>query len=358
MNDRNKIISVGGLNCLFHNITSVSNLFCAWNEFKKGKSKREDIIKFEFNLEDNIFKLHEELLSKKYKHGEYTGFFVKDPKLRHIHKASVRDRILHQAIFRILYPIFDKHFIFDSYSSRIEKGTHRAMKRFKYFINKVSKNNAKTCWVLKCDVRKFFDSINHEILFNLIKKEIFCSETICLIKTIIDSFNVPNTIYVIADIKKGIPLGNVISQLFSNIYLNELDQFIKHELKIKYYIRYCDDFIILNLDKGKLEQLITKIKEFLNNKLNLELHPQKIEIRKLKQGIDFLGYVVLSHYIVLRTKTKRRMFRKIKENKEKLDKEVISKETFDQSLQSYLAILGHCKGYKLKLKLSEWTKKH
>ena len=355
MNNGNKIISVrGGLNCLFHDITSVSNLFCAWNEFKKGKRKRKDIQEFEFNLEDNIFKLHEELISKQYKHGEYTGFFVSDPKLRHIHKANVKDRILHQAIFRILYPIFDKHFIFDSYSSRTEKGTHKGVKRTFVFARKESENWKKRTFVLKCDIKKFFNSINHKILLDLVKKEISCPDTLWLVEIIINSFSTTNTIYVTAEMKKGIPLGNVISQLFANIYLNELDQFIKHKLKEKYYIRYCDDFIILNSDEEHLEKSLLLIGSSLKNKLKLELHPQKIEIRKLRQGIDFLGYVILPHYIVLRSKTKRRMLRKLNEKAILIAfSSTISKETFNQSLQSYLGMLKHCKGYKIKLKLNK-----
>jgi len=160
--------------------------------------------------------------------------------LGRIHKANVKDRVLHQAIFRILYPIFDKHFIFDSYSSRIEKGTHKGINRTFTFARKESKNWKKQTFVLKCDIKKFFDSINYQILFNLIKKEFFCPDTLWLLKQIIDSFNTPNIIYAMAETNKGIPLGNVTSQLFANIYLNELDQFIKHKLKEKYYIRYTD----------------------------------------------------------------------------------------------------------------------
>lgn len=278
--------------------------------------------------------------------------------MRHIHKANVKDRVLHQAIFRILYPIFDKHFIFDSYSSRIEKGTHKGVNKTFVFARKESKNWKKQCWVLKCDIRKFFDSIDHKILFDLIKKEISCPDTLRLIKTIISSFNSTNTIYAMSDTKRGIPLGNVVSQLFANVYLNELDQFIKHRLKIKYYLRYCDDFVILNSDRKKLEEIIYQIKNFLNNKLDLELHPQKIQIRKLKRGIDFLGYVVLPHYVVLRTKTKKRMFRKIIENKKKLSQNLVSNDSFNQSLQSYLGMLVHCNGYKLGLKLDEYTDKN
>jgi RNA-directed DNA polymerase len=227
---------------------------------------------------------------------------------------------LHHAIFRILYPIFDKSFIFDSYSCRLNKGTHRAINRLNYFAKKVSKNNLKNCYILKCDVKKYFESINQDTLLNLIRKKVDDEEVLRLINKIVKSF------------EKGIPLGNITSQLFANIYLNELDQFVKHNLKIKYYIRYCDDFLILSEGKIYLENLITKIDKFLKENLKLHLHPNKVTIREYHQGIDFLGYVSFSYHRVLRTKTKKRMFVKIN----------------SKNKQSYFGILKHCNSYKIK----------
>lgn len=150
---------------------------------------------------------------------------------------------------------------------------------------------------------------------------------------------------------KGLPIGNITSQIFANIYLNQLDWFVKRDLKIKHYFRYADDFVIVHQDVAYLTAIINKIQVFLKEELDLELHPNKVEIRKLSRGVDFLGYVVLPHYLVLRTKTKQRMFRKIKQNKKKLASGLISPETFNQSLQSYLGILKHCGGYELTRKV-------
>ena len=305
----------------------------AWNEFRKSKRNKKDVQQFEFNLENNLFQLYQELQNKTYQHSQYTAFNVCDPKLRRIHKANVRDRVLHHAIFRILYPLFDQDFIFDSYSCRVRKGTHKAVDRLENFSNKLSRNNSRNIFALKCDIRKFFDSIDQEILLRLIKNKIKDDEAIWLIKKIVSSF------------PEGIPLGNVTSQLFANIYLNELDQFVKHKLKEKYYLRYCDDFIILTENKNHLENLIVRIDEFLQSELKLNLHPNKIIIRKFHQGIDFLGYVILPRHRVLRTKTKRRMFRKLKEKHMQLQSGIISQEKFEQSRQSYLGILKHCQGY-------------
>ncbi|PJA84818.1 MAG: RNA-dependent DNA polymerase [Candidatus Nealsonbacteria bacterium CG_4_9_14_3_um_filter_37_13] len=281
--------------------------------------------------------------AKTYKYSNYKSFYIQDPKLRRIHKASVKDRVLHHAVFRILYPIFDPTFISDSYSCRIKKGTHRAVNRLQKFARKVNKNNTGNCYILKCDVKKFFDSIDHDILIPLIQKKAHDKNAIWLIKEIIKSFSTfPN---------KGLPLGNITSQLFANIYLNELDRFVKHRLKIKYYIRYCDDFGILSDNKECLEELIPKINNFLKAKLKLSLHSDKISIRKHHQGIDFLGYVSFPYHRILRAKTKRRMFRKIKRRIKELKQNKISKESFNQTIQSYLGILKHCNAYKLKEEL-------
>lgn len=290
---------------VFHEVISVSNLHLAWNEFKKGKRKKDDVAYFELHLEENIFRLHGELSTRTYKHDPYEDFYVCDPKRRHIHKASVRDRVMHQALFRVLYPIFDRHFIYDSYSSRNDKGTHKGISRLRDAVRKVSGNWKKKSWTLKCDVRKFFDSIDHSILRALIVQRVTCIDTLWLIDLIFASFE--------KEKGKGLPLGNVTSQLFANIYLNELDQYAKHVLKAKHYFRHCDDFVIVHHDKKFLEECIVRVAQFLKEKLRLELHPHKVEIRKVNQGIDFLGYVVLPHAVVVRTKTKRRIRRKIKE---------------------------------------------
>ena len=321
----------GGLNCHdifdFEQIISLNNLFNAWREFKRNKGKRQDIKLFGFNLEDNLFVLHKELKNETYQPSEYTSFYIKDPKLRNIHKAVVKDRVVHQAIFRLFYYIFDRHFIFDSYSCRFNKGTHKGVDRLEKFIRQVGQNYTRPTYVLKCDVKKFFDSINQEILFELIKKEIKNKRTLNLIQKIIGSFAKAEG--------RGLPLGNVTSQLFANIYLNELDQFIKHQLKQKYYLRYCDDFIIVGNRLEELNNLIRPIDDFLNNQLELLLHPNKIEIRKVTQGVDFLGYVILPHYRVLRTKTKRRILSKVGSH----------------NLNSYLGVLSHCRGHKIKQKI-------
>lgn len=339
------LVGGGGLNShnIFERIISLENLFLAWKEFKKGKTNNRDIQKFSLYLEDNIFQLHEELKAYSYMHGAYTSFFVADPKLRHIHKASVRDRLLHHAVFRILYSIFDSGFIYDSYSCRMEKGTHRAVNRLERFIAKFSRNNSRLVYVLKCDIRKFFDSIDQGILARLIDKKIKDEDARRLLGQIIGSFSKTSD--------RGLPLGNVTSQLFANIYLNEFDQFVKQALRVKYYLRYCDDFIILGENRENLILILKKVSNFLSENLKLLLHTNKITISKHRQGIDFLGYVTLLHHRVLRTKTKRRIFIKMRQKIEEYKLELITRVTLEQSLQSYLGVLSYANCYKLAEKL-------
>jgi len=315
----------------------LENLFSAWSKFKKGKNTKIDVQEFTLNLEDNLFELHSRLRNNIYQHSHYTPFYICDPKLRHIHKAKVADRVLHNAVVNIIEPIFEKSFIFDSYSSRKDKGTHRAVRRLHKFAWKLSQNNTKTVWVLKCDIKKFFDSVEHKILVNLIKKTIYDKRTVKLIENIISSFCTTE--------RKGIPLGNVTSQLFSNIYLNQLDQYIKRELRVKCYIRYADDFVILSRSSPYLKGLAPKIQEFLQMNLNLQLHSRKVVMKKWSQGTDFLGYISFPYHIVLRTKTKTRILKKIRKRYQELKTGLIDEKSLNQSLQSYFGIFKHCRGY-------------
>ena len=277
---------------------------------------------------DNIISLHQDLTNCVYHHGPYQAFNINDPKPRNIHKASVRDRLLHHAIYRVLYPFFDRTFISDSFSCRLNKGTHKALNRFRKFGYKVSKNNTKTCWVLKCDIKKFFDNIDHEILIYILKGYIPDKDIIWLLSDIIRSFSSkPN---------KGLPLGNLTSQLLVNIYMNQFDQFVKHKLKVKYYIRYADDFVVLSQDKSWLEELFPKVGDFLSENFKLNLHPDKIFIKTLNSGIDFLGWIHFPDHRILRTATKRRMFKKL------------SISSKPESLNSYLGLLKHGNTFKLK----------
>lgn len=318
---------------------------------------------------DDLYQLHNDLKNKTYIHGKYTHFIITDPKKRDIHKSSVRDRIVHHMLYHALYPYFDTKFIHDSYSCRIGKGTHKALDRFKQFSRKCSHNNTKTCWVLKCDIRKFFASIDHKILKRILRRHINDYNTIGLLENIIDSFCTPavipakapsgessdsgilkntNTLDSVSgdgmttielqfsQSKKGLPLGNLTSQLLVNIYMNVFDQFVKHRLKEKFYIRYADDFVFFSESKEELELMLSSVQEFLWEQLRLELHPDKVFIKTATSSVDFLGWVHFPDHRVLRTSTKKRMIRNIKDNKK------------NGSITAYKGMLSHGDAWKLK----------
>lgn len=306
---------------MYDNIISLENLLAAWKDFLKGKRGKDDVQKFQYQLSDNILSLHDDLNNQIYMHGGYYAFNISDPKPRNIHKANVRDRLLHHAIYRKLYPFFDPKFIHDSYSCRKSKGTHKAIQRFKTFANKGSKNNTQTLWMLKCDIRKFFASIDHNILINILKSHITDMDVIDLLSRVVVSFQSTEK-------GKGLPLGNLTSQLLVNVYMNTFDQFVKHTLKVKYYVRYADDFILMHEDKDFLTRTLHKMQNFLKEKLKLDIHPDKTYLKTYTSGIDFLGWVHFPDHRVLRTATKHRMFKKMKD---------YSKER----TTSYLGLLSH-----------------
>ncbi len=330
---------------LFNKVVEPEALFFAWDEFKSNKRSKEDVQKFEKNVEQEIFQLADDLKNKRYKHGPYAGFYIYDPKRRHIHKASVRDRVLHHAVFKVVNAIFEPTFISHSFSCRIGKGTHRGVAALDSMIRKATKNYTVQRFALKCDIRKFFDSIDHRILLEILKKRIRDPDLLWLLEEIIESYQSERS-----DLfrRRGLPIGNLTSQIFANIYMNELDQFVKHELKIKYYARYTDDFVIVGHSEEYLQGELERILSFLGSQLALDLHPDKIIVRKCTQGIDFLGYVVFPHHILLRAKTRKRIFRKLRYKVKLLKSEKITEEELNQSLQSYLGVLSNSDSHKLR----------
>lgn len=311
----------------FDELISAENLCEAWQEFIRGKRKKKDVQEFMSRLGDEIAELHADLAGGTYRHGEYVHFRISDPKPREIHKAKVRDRLLHHAVHRKLYPFFASVFIADSFSCQAGKGVHRATSRFEALANKASSNGSKTCWVLKCDIRKFFASINHVVLLDLLRGRITDPRLLDLLGRIVASFETcPG---------KGIPLGNLTSQLFANIYMNEFDQFIKHVLRMKCYARYADDFVFMSPDRSELLDCLPKIAAFLSGPLDLSLHPDKVFIKTLSSGVDFLGWIHFSRHRVPRTKTRQRMQKSLSRHPER------------QSLDSYLGLLSHGDTYGL-----------
>jgi len=312
----------------YEEIVSFENLLAAWRDFVAGKRGKPDVRLFQARLLDNVSELHEELAAGTYRHGGYAAFNISDPKPRNIHKAVVRDRLVHHAIWRRLYPFFERTFLADSFSGQREKGIHRAMSRFRAFAAKVGRNQTRTVWVLKCDIWRFFASIDHGVLLRILTGYIPDRFVMGLLQEVIESFH--------AQPGKGLPLGNLTSQLFCNVYMNEFDHFVKHGLHVRYYLRYSDDFLLLSPVRRDLAQIVPALSDFLSAELRLALHPHKVFIRTLAAGVDFLGWVHFPHHRVLRTVTRRRMFRRI------------AQHTAPETLASYLGLLSHGDTFRLR----------
>ena len=310
----------------YDELFSIDNLFLAWNRFRSGKAGKYDIMSFEHHLENNIFALYEELHSRTYKHSQYEHFIVFDKKKRDIHKACVKDRLVHQLLYDYLSKIFEPIFISDSYSSRKNKGSHKAVMAFKYFM-KLAGGRGAGCFILKCDIKKYFDSVNHGILLDIIRKRVCDDEIFGTIKDVVESFK--------HKAGCGLPLGNITSQIFANIYLNELDWFVKRKLRARFYVRYNDDFVIIGANKKKLLHYLGEIRRFVFKRLKLDVPPEKCELRKSAWGVDFLGFVVADNFTLLRNTTKRNMAANINTN----------------NIASYLGLLSHCDSFNLKLKI-------
>jgi retron-type reverse transcriptase len=289
-------------NNLYSEIISLKNLILAYQKARKGKTKRKYVREFEENLAYNLNVLHEELKNQTYKPEPLKTFILRDPKTRRISKSAFRDRIVHHALCNIIEPIFDSTFIYDSCANRKGKGTLFALNRFNIFQRRVTDNLSKEAFCLKADIKHYFQEVDRDILLGIIKRKIKCSKTIQLIKCILYNF----------DNSKGMPLGNLTSQFFANVYLNELDYFVKHTLRAKYYIRYVDDFVILHNSKLQLEIWKSDLGRFLREILKIDLHPQKSKIVSLSKGVDFVGFISFYHFRLLRKRNINKFRNKIR----------------------------------------------
>ncbi|MFH1510983.1 MAG: reverse transcriptase/maturase family protein [Candidatus Woesearchaeota archaeon] len=313
---------------LWQELCSYDNLVLAFNKARKHKTKKDYVRRFENNLQDNLQLLRSELLLHSYQPKPLVNFVIRDPKTRKISKSDFRDRVVHHALCNIIEPIFEKGFIYDSYANRIGKGTQKAIERFDEFKRKASRNNTRTCYALKADIRKYFESVNHKVLIRTIEMRIEDRRILWLTRKIIANQPYPTE-------GKGMPLGNLTSQFFANVYLNELDQFAKHKLKVKHYIRYVDDIVILSNDKHLLRIYKNQIERFLKENLLIELHPDKSRIIRLGERLNFLGVRVYYHHKLLK-----------KQNIGKMKSQMtFLKHKFCQSIETYDKIYDTMEGW-------------
>ena len=287
---------------LYPQITSFENLYLAFKSARKGKRARPDVAEFEFNLEENLFDLQKELQEETYQPGKYKNFRINDPKPRLISAAPFRDRVAHHALCRIIEPLFDQRFIPDSYACRKGKGTHAAITRAQEFGGKYE-------FVLKCDIEHFFPRIDYQILYNLLTRWIADKPTQRLCKLILDGgagihAEVDPAYFAGDDLfstlrPRGLPIGNLTSQFWANVYLNPLDHFIKRDLKCPAYLRYVDDFLLFSNDKSDLHCWRLAIIDFLAAQ-RLTLHEAEAQVFPSATGIPFLGWRVYPDHLRLR----------------------------------------------------------
>lgn len=279
---------------------SFENLRAAYQRARRGKGGREEVAQFGWNLESNLLALRTDILSDAYVHGSYRKFIVSDSKRREIQAAPFRDRVVHQAMVAALEPVFDRGFVYDTYACRRGKGTHAAIARFERFA-RVSR------YALTMDISKYFASIDHGILFSFLARKVNDRRMLALCRIVIKSSEEKPGV--------GIPIGNLTSQLFANVYLDALDQYVKHGLQERRYVRYMDDFAILHDDKAHLHALKAEVTDFLAARLKLAVHPHKAQIVPTRCGVGFLGFRIFPHHRLLRPSTVRRFVARVKRAK-------------------------------------------
>ena len=339
---------------IYPQVYAFSNLLLAARKAQKGKRKQQNVASFNFNLEKKLLELKEQLENKSYIPGSYKTFTIYEPKQRMISAAPYSDRVVHHALCKIIEPVFEKTFIYDSYANRKGKGTHKALDRYKKFaqLNR---------YVLKMDIKNYFPSIDHEILKRTIRRKIGCRDTLWLIDNIIDNSNPQkpsivsfpgDDLYTAVERRKGLPIGNLTSQFFANIYLNPLDHFVKEELRCKYYVRYVDDFVVFSNSKKYLHAVRKKIIDFLTG-LRLQLHENKSKVFQVKTGITFLGHKMFPYYSLLKSDNVKRFRKKLKVKTGLLKQEKISMEEFYASIQSWGAHARYSRTYRLRKSINE-----
>lgn len=322
-------------NNLFDKIVSLDNLYEADKRARRQKSHRPEVMLFDKNKDKLLLDLQRKLINGEYETSEYYVFKIYEPKEREIFKLPYYpDRIVHHAIMNIMEPIWVSAFVKGTYSCIRKRGIHKALKDVKFAL----KDEINTQYCLKLDIRKFYPSIDHDILKTIIRKKIKDKRLLSLLDEIIES-------------AQGVPIGNYLSQFFANLYLTYLDHWIKEQKKVRYYFRYADDIVILGGDKQQLRDLFYNIQDYLNNKLKLNFKDNWQIFKVDSRGIDFVGYRVFHTHTLLGKRIKKRFCKKInKLNK----KQNLDKDTYKQKICSYIGWIKYCNGRNLLNKMSKY----
>lgn len=322
---------------LFEEVVSFENLYGAALKACRGKKEKASVASFYFHLENEIILLQEELLSGSYRPQAYRQFEIREPKVREICSSVFRDRVVHHAICNVMEPIFEKRLIQGTYACREEKGAHLAIKRLQGFSRQKP-------YFLKCDIRKYFQSIDHQLLKDLLRRVVKDKRLLSLMDLITDH-EVPGN-----ESGKGIPIGNLTSQHFANFYLGELDHFLKERHRLKTYVRYMDDFICLGNDKRSLHILLQEIRAFVQSRLRLSLKEKVTRIAPVSEGIPFLGFRVFPQFIRLQRPNLMRLRKKVKLREWQFSKGFIGEEDLIRSVRSMVAHVSHANSTQLRRK--------
>lgn len=354
---------------MYQQICNFQNLLLAYQKAQVSNRYKISALKYSFNLESNLIALHQKLITKKYFPKPYKQFLVVIPKLRQICAPEFEDRIVQHALVSQIEPIFEKIFIYDSYACRQNKGTHFALKRLKKFLKaNHSRYPNQEIYILKCDIKKYFQSISWDILLKIVSKKIPDLQTFQLIKKFVVNFSVlgqsksnsavqtslfdqPENLPISVANRCGLPIGNLTSQLLANVYLNQLDYFVKHHLHQKYYGRYMDDFFIISQNKEHLKELKKQISIFLKNELRLTLHPNKSFIANTKNGVCFVGYRIFYDHILIRGSTLLNFQKKYSKKVKQFHKNLITQKDLERCQSSFLGHLKHANAYNLGKKM-------
>lgn len=342
---------------LYRRLCSYENLELAFNRARKGKTQKDYVIEFGSELDANIKQLKYELETFTYSPAPLTTFIISDPKTREISASHFRDRVVHHALCNVISPIFEKDFIYDSFANQKGKGTHTAIGRFERFLRRTCPKHRSPVgqrklfgpgnnsgYALKADISHYFDTVDHQVLLHIVERKIKDADVLWLIKVILENHK--------TEVKgKGMPIGNLTSQFFANVYLNELDRFVKHGLRARNYLRYVDDFIILNRDKNLLESWKCQIDKFLRENLKIELHPEKSRIISLSGGVTILGFRIFRHHRLLKKSNSRRIWKRIERFKQKYDKKEIGIEKINRSLGGWVAYAKFANTYNLRTRV-------
>lgn len=360
---------------MYTQVCNLENLLYAHTQAQRDNRYKRKICAFTFLLEENLLRLRWELMQGKYTPRPYTYFMLHDPKTRSIAAPDFRDRVVQHALVNVIQPLFEKQFIYDSYACRMNKGTHFAAKRLKRFLMAARSIYGKNTllYVLQCDIRKFFQSMSWDVLLAMIGKTIVCPQTCMLINTIVTTHqsvaspqtpsspqlslfsspaNSPETSISVAH-RTGLPIGNLTSQLFANIYLNELDHFIKDRLQVRWYARYMDDFLIIHPDRIYLKELRDQITSFLKDELHLSLHPKKVTLKNVSTGVPFVGYRIFYDHVLVRGNTLRRIERNYRSKVKQVKRETLPSQKLAKTKASVIGHFKHADSYGLTKNLFE-----